>query len=59
MSRTSAAELSLPGCVPGEVLEDCMLQKGLGSPCAILGMCPALNLTTNEEKTEAQRTCAP
>lgn len=46
----SISELSLPGIYLGAVSKDCMLQKGLGSPCIILGMCPCPNLATNEVK---------
>lgn len=30
--------------------KDCMPQRGLGSPCIILGMCLCPNLATNELK---------
>lgn len=50
------ADLSLLGHVPGAVLKDCMLQKGLGYPCTILATCPCPDLAASEEKAEAQRT---
>lgn len=46
----SISELSLPGMYLRAIPKDCMPQRGLGSPCIILGMCPCPNLATNELK---------